>query len=54
MRILTIICNLLLVLAAVIGFTASLNGGVLSLAGLFALLICGLGYIMGLLLDGRL
>jgi len=51
MHTLTIISNLLLVLAAVIGFTASLLGGVLPLAGLFALLICGFGYVMILLLD---
>ena len=54
MHTLTIISNLLLILAAVIGFTASLLGGVLPLAGLFALLICGFGYVMTLLLDGAL
>jgi hypothetical protein len=51
MRILTIICTIILILAATVGFGVSLMGGQAWLYAMFSLLLVAFGYILVTLLD---
>ena len=51
MKILTIICTIILILAATVGFGVSLMGGQAWLYAMFSLLLVAFGYILVTLLD---